>query len=147
MKNILVALDLSPATMHLLEVSRALAGPLGSKLWLVHVAAPEPDFVGLRTGPQHVREHRADVLRKEHVEMQAMAQELKSHGVNAEALLIQGPTSETLLFEAERLNVELIIMGSHGRSGLFKALLGSVSEQVLGQSKVPVLIVPTNDRN
>lgn len=147
MKNILVPIDLSNATHQVLAVAVTLAGPLGSKLWLVHVAAPDPDFVGFKTGPQYVREHRAEILRKEHVDLQDMAASLEKQGLQAEALLVQGPTAETLLDEVERLKADLIIMGSHGRSGLFKAFLGSVSEQVLRDSKVPVLIVPSTERN
>jgi nucleotide-binding universal stress UspA family protein len=147
MKNILVPIDFSNATPNVLEIAVAIAGPLGSKLWLVHVAAPDPDFVGFKTGPQYVREHRADILRQEHADIQDMAATLNKQGLQADALLVQGPTTETLLDEVERLNADLIIMGSHGRSGLFKAFLGSVSEQVLRDSKVPVLIVPSTERN
>lgn len=147
MKNILVPLDLSSTSQHVIRVASSVGGPLGSKLWLVHVAAPDPDFVGYGTGPQYVREHRAEVLRKEHLEIQEMATTLKKQGIESEALLVQGPTSETLLELVERLKADLIIMGSHGRSGLLKAFLGSVSEQILRDSKVPVLIVPSTDRN
>ncbi len=146
MKNILVPIDLSNATPQVLDVASSMAQPLGAKLWLVHVAAPDPDFVGFEAGPKYVREHRADVLRREHVELQALSKALADRGLLAEALLVQGPTAETLLDEVERLKADLIIMGSHGRSGLFKALVGSVSEQVLRDSKVPVMIVPSVDK-
>ncbi len=143
MKNFLVALDLSGPSEHIIRTAAALGAPMGCKLWLVHVAAPDPDFVGYSTGPQHVREHRADVLRREHVDLQDMALALMKQGLEAEALLVQGPTTETLLELVERLTADLIIMGSHGRSGLMKAFLGSVSEQVLRTTKLPVVIVPS----
>lgn len=146
MKNILVPIDLSDATQHVVEMASSVARPLGGKLWLVHVAAPDPDFVGFEAGPKYVREHRADVLRREHVELQAMAKELEDKGLVAEALLVQGPTSETILNECERLSADLIIMGSQGHSGLVKALLGSVSEQVLRHSRIPVMIIPPADK-
>ncbi|MBK7101588.1 MAG: universal stress protein [Flavobacteriales bacterium] len=147
MKNILVPTDFSDAAHHVVQVATTLAGPLGAKIWIVHVAAPDPDFVGFDAGPQYVREQRADVLRKEHLDLQNMAKGIRDQSIEAEALLVQGPTSETLLDEVERLKIDLIVMGSHGRSGLFKALLGSVSEQVLGAIKIPVLIVPFPDRH
>jgi nucleotide-binding universal stress UspA family protein len=147
MKNILVPLDLSPSGDRVVHTAAELAGPLGAKLWLVHVAAPDPDFVGFKAGPHYVREQRADVLRKEHVELQAMADRLRLKGITAEALLVQGPTTETLLDEAERLKADLIVMGSHGRGALYKAFVGSTSEQVLAGSKVPVLVVPSSERS
>ncbi len=146
MKNILVPIDFSAETDRVIDVAIALAKPLQAKLWLVHVAAPDPDFVGYETGPRYVREHRAEILREEHAGIQALAKRIAGSAVECEGLLIQGPTSETLIEEIDRLKAEMIIMGSHGRSGLFKAFVGSVSEQVLRDSRVPVLIVPAIDR-
>lgn len=143
MKSILAAVDFSDVTPRLLNLSRDLARWSGAKLWLVHAAAPDPDFVGFETGPQYIRDHRAHQLREEHAQLQAMAAEAKANGLDAEALLVQGPTAETILGEADRLGVELVLVGSHGRSALYRAFVGSVSEQVLRDSKVPVLVVPS----
>jgi nucleotide-binding universal stress UspA family protein len=147
MKNILVPIDLSNVTDSLLDKARQLAGPLGAKLWIVHVAAPDPDFVGFKVGPSYVREHRAEILRQEHQDIQAMAETLTRAGLQAEALLVQGPTVETLMEVAGNVGADLIIMGSHGKGALYRAFVGSVSEQVLRESKVPVMIVPSPDRN
>jgi nucleotide-binding universal stress UspA family protein len=43
------------------------------------------------------------------------------------------------------MDIDIIVMGSHSRSGLEKMLMGSVTEKVLHQSSVPVLIIPTNN--
>lgn len=143
MKSILAAVDFSEVTPRLLTLARDLARWSGAKLWVVHVAAPDPDFVGFETGPQYIRDHRAQQLREEHANLQAMAAEAKADGVDADALLIQGPTADTIISEAARLNAELVVMGSHGRGALYRAFVGSVSEQVLRDSKVPVLVVPS----
>ena len=50
----------------------------GSKIWLVHIAAPDPDFVGYEVGPQYIRDHRADELKKEHKLVKKYADELKA---------------------------------------------------------------------
>ena len=71
-----------------------------------------------------------------------MAQPLRSDGLDAEALLVQGPTTATILDEARRLNADIIVMGSHGHSALYKAFVGSVCEQVLAESTIPILVVP-----
>ncbi|MCB0792827.1 MAG: universal stress protein [Flavobacteriales bacterium] len=142
MKNILAPIDLSAVSMSVIESAGLLAKALDAKLWIVHVAAPDPDFVGFSAGPRYVRTHRADILRHEHTEVQAMAERSRQQGVDAEGLLVQGPTTETILGESIHLKADLIVMGSHGHGALFKALVGSVCEQVLSGSKVPVMIIP-----
>lgn len=142
MKNILVPIDLSPITDITVEFAARFAKGFGSKIWLVHVAAPDPDFVGFGTGPKYVRDQRADELKKEHARLHTLAEELRAKGLSAEALLVQGPTSATIIEEAEQLEADLIIMGSHGHGAIYKTFVGSVSQQVLGESTVPVLIIP-----
>ena len=146
MKNILVPVDLSGITARTINYSAKHARPLGAKLWLVHVAAPDPDFVGFEPGPQYVREHRADELKKEHQEIQDRAAALRSEGLEAEGLLVQGSTSATIIEEAARLEADLIVMGSHGHGALYKTFMGSVSQQVLGDSTIPVLIIPAREQ-
>ena len=146
MKNILLPVDFAGTGDRVNAVALELARSLGAKLWFLHVAAPDPDFVGFSTGPQYVRDHRAEVLRQEHADLQQMAEKARAEGSDAEALLIQGPTTDSILDQAKRIEADVIIMGSHGRSALYKAFVGSVSEQVLEQSPIPVLIVPVNVR-
>lgn len=143
MKNILVPIDFSAVQNSLVTIAGDMAKALGAKLWLVHVAAPDPDFVGFKVGPEYVRDHRADILRQEHQDIQVLASQLTGKGVEAEALLVQGPTTDTLLEVSKKVSADLIIIGSHGRSALFRAFVGSVSEQVLKESTVPVMVVPT----
>ncbi|MBK9176653.1 MAG: universal stress protein [Flavobacteriales bacterium] len=144
MKNILAAIDFSPVTAKVLANAKSMASAYGAKLWIIHVADPEPDFIGFKTGPQYVRDHLAEQLRKEHVDLQDMASTCKQEGIDAEGLLVQGPTAETIVHEADRLKAEVVLVGSHGRSALFKAFVGSVSEQVIGECRVPVLVIPAD---
>jgi nucleotide-binding universal stress UspA family protein len=143
MKRIIAAIDFSTITPRVLRMAKDMALGLGAKLWVIHAAAPDPDFVGFKTGPQYIRDHRADQLRKEHADLLALAEAMRGEGIDCDALLVQGPTAETILSETERLDAELIILGSHGHGALHRALLGSVSEQVMRESKIPVLIVPS----
>jgi len=142
MKNILVAIDFSPVTESLVEQACRLAEAFGAALRIVHVAAPDPEFVGFEAGPQSVRDERAENLRKEHRSLQYLAERVRRRGVEAKALLLQGPTVETLLEQAGREKVDLILAGCHGHGRLYKALLGSVSEGILRNPPCPVLLVP-----
>ncbi|HMQ75008.1 MAG TPA: universal stress protein [Flavobacteriales bacterium] len=143
MKNILAAVDLSPITQEVLRMAGDLARERGATLWIVHVAAPDPDLVGFEPGPQHIRDHRAHELRDEHQELQRLAGERTADGVDARALLVQGPTVATILDQAERLQVELVVLGSHGHGALHRLFVGSVCQQVLAATRTPLLIVPS----
>lgn len=121
-----------------------LAREHGATLWIVHVAAPDPDLVGFEPGPQHIRDHRANELRDEHLELQQLAAERTAAGVDARALLVQGPTVATILDQAARLQADLVVMGSHGHGALHRFFVGSVCQQVLTSTRTPLLIVPSS---
>jgi nucleotide-binding universal stress UspA family protein len=61
--------------------------------------------------------------------------------------MIQGPTVETILDQADHHDVELIVMATHGRGMMYQVFVGSVSEGVLHRSTRPVLMVPTRSGN
>lgn len=142
MQRILVAIDFSDGSEALVEWAASLALALRAEISLVHVAEPDPDFIGYEPGPQSVRDAHAREFRSAHRRIQALADGLRARGVSAKALLVQGPTVETLVNEARREGADVIVMRSHGRSALSRALLGSVSEGVLRAGCCPVLVVP-----
>lgn len=143
MKNILIPLDLKAETGNVLAPATELAREQRAKLWILHVAAPDPDFVGYEAGPQYIRDVRADTLREEHAALQRITAELTALGIDAQPLLVMGPTVETIIGEAERIHADIIIMGTHGRRGLAKAFMGSTCDDVLRANRFQVLVVPT----
>ena len=142
MKEILVALDFSGQAEPVLEVAAELARGLGAELTIVHVAAPDPTFVSLSAGPQTVRDTRAEELHEEHDQLRAWAEALTERGIPTKSLLIQGSTADAILSEAERLEVDLIVVGSHAKGAISRIVLGSVSESVIRSTRCPVLVVP-----
>ena len=142
MRNLLAAVDFSAVSEAVIEQAASLAQAFSGELTLVHVAAPDPDFVGYAAGPQTVRDDRAREIRAEHRELEAIARDLRDRGITVRALLIQGPTVEQILTEGKRIQADAIVIGSHGHSALYRALLGSVSEGVVRAARCPVLVVP-----
>lgn len=142
MKNILVAIDFNKNEKLLIDKAFQLAESFGSKLWLMHISAPDPDFVGYDVGPQYIRDSRATDLRKEHQQLQEYSTLLKKKGVVSEGLLVQGATIEMIIEESKKLNVDLIIAGHHMHGFFYNAFVGSVSAEIIKKSKTPVLIVP-----
>ncbi len=142
MENVVAAIDFSERTEAVIAVACAQAKAFGAHLWLVHVAAPEPGFVGYDAGPQSVRDNVAKHIRERHREIQEFADGVRLSGVEATALLIRGATVKALLAEAERLEADLLVLGSHGHGLMHRVLLGSVSQAILQKSTVPVLLIP-----
>jgi nucleotide-binding universal stress UspA family protein len=141
--NILVAVDFADTTEAIVRRAEEIAVAFSAKVWLIHVAEPEPDFIGYQPGPQTERDFLAERLRTEHRGIQQIAERLRTKGLDVTALLVQGATVETILEEADRLKIDMIIVGSHGRGAMYHLLLGSVSEGVLRGAACPTLVVPT----
>lgn len=142
MNTILVTIDLDDHADQLMGHAAALASALNAKVWLMHVAAPDPDFVGYEVGPQYIRDSRADELRKEHRTLQGCAKILEDHGVEAEGILVQGATIEMILEESKKLDADLIICGHHEHGFVHDWLTGSIAKALLKKSKTPLLIIP-----
>lgn len=142
MKNILVAVDIDKRTAELVHYAANLAKKFSAKVWILHIASPDPDFVGYEVGPQYMRDDRAKTFREEHKNLQELSDLLIKDGLESEALLIQGPTVQMILDEALRLKVDLIIVGSHDHSFLYNAFVGNTSLQLFKKSRIPLLTVP-----
>jgi len=147
MKNILVAIDFEEQTDRLLDVVAAYAKAFKAKVWLVHIAAPDPDFIGYEPGPQYIRDARAEELREEHRQIQAYAQGLKDDGIDSDGLLIQGATIELIIEESEKLEADLIITGHHEHNALYKTFFHELAPEIIDNSKVPVLVVPLSEED
>jgi nucleotide-binding universal stress UspA family protein len=145
--KVLVAVDLSPASDKVVAAAGRVATQTGAEVYVLHVAEPEPDFVGYEAGPEVVRGQVAREYREEHRGVQKLADGLRADGIEATALLVRGPTVVTTLAQAEKLGAELIVVGSHGHGAIYDVLVGSYSAGVLRGSSVPVLVVPTREED
>ena len=142
MKTILVPVDFSDATPRVIEAAREMAKAFAASVVVLHVAEPEPDFVGFEPGPATVRMSVARDLKAEHLKLEEFKKSFAAAGISALALTIQGPSVEKILHEAGQHAASLIVMGSHGHGALYELLVGSVTTGVLKGSRCPVLVVP-----
>jgi len=151
MKNVIIAVDFIEDNKILLDTSFKIIEKLNAKVWVIHIAAPDPVYVGYDTGtafvssysgPKFDRKFRADKLREEHRTIQEIAGNLKKKGIDSEALLFPGPTAKTLVEYAEKLNADMIIIGFH-KGGFLSAIFGDVTIDVLKKSRIPILSIPT----
>jgi nucleotide-binding universal stress UspA family protein len=144
--KLLVCVDLSESTEMIVKKVEEMTRELPAKVWLLHNAVPEPDVVEFKVDPQAARESLAKKFHVEHRQIQELANQMRMAGVDATALLVHGATVETILKEASELEVDMIVVGSHGRGAMYQLLMGSVSEAILHESRLPVLVVPTHKR-
>jgi len=133
--RILVATDFSEQAGKALEWARSLADAFEAKLVVLHVidifSLAEIACVMGGTDPLHLLQEQA------HKRMG----ELKALIPNAETVVREASPRPVIVEAALELNCQMIVMGTHGRSGLAHLLLGSVAEYVVRNSKVPVLTV------
>lgn len=145
LKNIMVAVDFNDSIGELMVYAEGLAEKFNSKIWVLHVAEPEPDFVGYEPGPQYIRDIKAEEYREEHHNLQEVCKNFISEDIESEALLIQGSTVETVLDEARKLNIDLLIVGTHKHSFLHNLLQENVSMELLKKAEIPMLTIPIDE--
>jgi nucleotide-binding universal stress UspA family protein len=136
--TILVATDLSPITGTLFTTG-AQVGCRDRVITALYVYTPE-DYVEVRreTG-MPVDQYIANLK----AEMRFQLEQAGLPPMTVRLEVVEGwSVPEQILAAGDRLNADLIVMGTHGRTGLRRALLGSVAEEVLRRSHRPVLVVP-----
>ena len=142
MNTILVPVDFSDTTPRVVDTARQLARAFSSRIVLLNVAEPEPDFVGFEPGPVTVRQSVARDFKVEHQRLEELKKVAAQDAVEVQALHIQGPSVEKILHEAGEQQASWIVMGSHGHGALYELLVGSVTHGVMKGAKCPVVIVP-----
>ncbi len=141
--NILAAVDFSGFTGPMLEVVDRIAAEVPeTRIWLLHVAEPNPSFVGYEAGPAVVRDQVAAEYRRERQQLQECAARLGRPGREVTPVVVPGAIAEVILDESSRLGIDLIVMGSHGYGTLAELIVGGVSKVVLRKAGCPVLIIP-----
>jgi len=137
--RILVATDFSNGSQRALELALQIAEKFSSQLTLVHSwEAPDYSYAAGLYLPVDVI---APIERAAAARLEEALVELKQRFPAAQSLLRSGIAWEELLGAAKQIDADLIVMGTHGRRGLERALLGSVAEKVVRMSPVPVLTV------
>lgn len=120
-RQILVATDFSDASEHATAVARDYARSFGARLHLLHVAWPGDEQAGRL--------------------LMGMEKDLSPHVPVTTAIEFGSPAARIVDY-ARRHGVDLIVVGTHGRTGVSRALLGSVAERVVRTAPCPVLAVP-----
>jgi nucleotide-binding universal stress UspA family protein len=142
-KKILVPIDGSPTANLGLREAIMLAKSQKARLLLLHVVDEHYALVGAQPGPYI--EDLIDSFRKDGRRIVSRALEMtRRHGVKAQALMLESLTSgaaDLIVRQARKWGAQLIVLGTHGRRGVRRLVLGSDAEQVVRMAAVPVLLV------
>ncbi len=144
--NILVAIDLSSASHKILDKAKTLALSLPAKVCVLHVVDDDPDFLGHEPDSKDTNNQGSQEFPHEHKHLQQDVDELREAGIETKGLLAQGSVVDVILLKSKQLEIDIIIVGTHGHGGVHHMIFGSVSEGVLRNSSCPVLVIPTHER-
>jgi nucleotide-binding universal stress UspA family protein len=137
-KNVLLATDFSSISKPALASAAAIASRYGAKIYIVHVIPPEPRV------PIPIEPSFAELDRERfeaELAMQAFGSGDQLKEIPHETLLPRGPIWPVLSELIERDEIDLLVVGTHGRAGLRKLILGSVAEELFRQASCPVLTI------
>ena len=139
-RKILVPLDGSKVAEGVLPHAKELAYSEGAELILLTVGAnPSLDFAFSDPGGAQSAIEEQEERSKTYIS--EIENQLKAAGFKTSTLLRVGSVAEVILGVAEELQVDVIAMSTHGRTGPARWLLGSIAERVVHNSKVPVLLI------
>ncbi len=137
-KNILLTTDFSPASEAALPYALTIAGHYRSKLYIAHVICPEcRDLEPSEATATTLQQARGFAEQKLEPLLSAGGQK----GISCQPLIGEGAIWDVLLDMIQQNGIDLIVVGTHGRRGLRKLLLGSVAEEVFRMAPCPVLTV------
>ena len=145
--SILIPVDFSPDSLEAVKQSLMLARPLGAKLVLLHVvhgpSYPPDAHQNAAAGEKVVRHTRepAEERMAQFIKSNKLADIARQYGIQLLVRLRRGLLTTQILHAVEKEKAGLIAMGSSGRTGLARRLLGSTAEKVMRLTTVPVMVV------
>jgi nucleotide-binding universal stress UspA family protein len=147
LKKILVATDFSEPAEAALAYGRAFARTFGATLYLLHVVDDMYVRLGGDAYAAVLPELQEDVEREARQRLARIAAEDDVQSLAMEMIVTSGATAQAIVDYAEKENVQLIVVGTHGRGGVAHLLMGSVAERVVRTAHCPVLTVRRPERD
>ncbi|MDB5201512.1 MAG: universal stress protein [Ferruginibacter sp.] len=151
MKKIIIAIDYNPSSQKVAETGYALAKKMNAEVVIVHVisdaayyAMPYAPIMGYEGFIASNTAMLAEDLKTEAGNyLKATAKHLGDETI--QTVILEGSVADTILSFAEKKEADLLVMGSHSHSGLYKLLIGDVAAKVLQHATIPMLIIPNKE--
>ncbi len=139
-QRILVPTDFSEISAQAFSYAEELARQYSAEIHLLHVLEKDPPILLIRTLDM-TNESAYQKIENDAKNLLAEFRNRFSKDVNVKEVLLRGNDFEEIVEYAEKNNIDLIVIATHGRTGLLHTLIGSVAEKVIRYSKVPVLVI------
>jgi len=151
-KHIVIAVDYDPTAQKVAEQGFSLAKSMGAEVTLLHVITNSTYYASNEFSPvlgiggyietAQIQLDTIDGLRNA---AQHFLDKTKRHleDENIQTIVNEGDIADTILETAKELKADIIVMGSHSQKWLENILVGSVTEEVLKQTRIPLFIIPT----
>jgi universal stress protein A len=139
-RHILAPTDFSDYSKAAVSDALELAQVFGAKLSLLHVLEPSP-YLGEFTPPTLGEELLGDLERQASAELARVLPEARQATTEVTRAVVMGSPAQTIVETAEAEHVDLIVMATHGRTGLSHLFIGSVAERVVRTTPCPVLTI------
>jgi universal stress protein A len=141
----LVPVDFSEHSKKTIQYARQLAALTGAGIRLLHVFQmpehPAALYHGLYLENEAVKIHLEMAKREATAQLSLVTEQMRANGLQAKSILRHGNPYEEIVNVANELGVDLIVIGSHGCTGLGRLLVGSTTDRVLQCAPCPVLVV------
>jgi nucleotide-binding universal stress UspA family protein len=139
-RNILVTTDFSDFSTSAVEYAASFALLYGAKIHLIHVIEPG-SVVGVRNIELNASTLDAELEANAQEEMRKFVYWKLKNNTNLEQVILRGDPHKEIVKYAQEHDIDLIVIATHGRSGLAHILMGSVAEKIIRLSPMPVLAV------
>lgn len=142
LKPIVFGTDFSPASKAAFSKALELARKEGAELVIVHVYEPPADLSHSGLADDVITAEFENTIRRDaQKQLDVLLAEARAAGINARGEILAGHTAKRLAELADKSGAAMIVVGTHGRTGLKKLVVGSVASQVIATSPCPVLTV------
>jgi nucleotide-binding universal stress UspA family protein len=140
-KRIIVATDFSEGSDGAMERAFAIAKALGASVDLVHVLDTSLFMAPASLGAMPLIEPEA-LLEEVDKALVARVERAQAAGLVCQSDSLDGYPAREIVRHAQKTGADLIVLGTHGRTGVAHAILGSVAERVVQHASCPVLVIP-----
>ena len=148
-RSILLPTDFSDCGNYALSFAASLARTFGASIICVHVIEPMVPTVGYSgmTEPLPMADITDQLEYSAERELPKLAEREECAGLEVEEMIVHGEAASEIVRVAKERNVDLIVVSSHGRTGLGRILFGSTAEAVVRHASCPVLVVKPSQAN
>ncbi len=145
-KKILCAVDFAKHSSYIAKYARSIGEAFQSEIHIIYVAPTLSQYVGFQISPSSIENFVGEIISGAEETMEKFIGENFENSLQVTGKILTGYAAEEIIKYANENNIDLIVMGTHGRKGIDRILFGSVAEKVVKSSYIPVLTIRPKER-